>query len=85
MNDDNNKRDRLIISENKSQNQRHRTTEARSQLYRLIARFRKDAENADDPRTRTIFAFAAEIITGLARAFRRHEDDANQQNGDRQH
>ena len=75
----NNKHEQLIISESENRNPHHRTTQARSQLYDLVAKFRKTAETADDVRTRTIFEFAAEIISGLVRAFRRHEDQIDQQ------
>jgi len=78
MSEDNKQRKRLIITEYEEKNGRHPTTEARSQLYRLIANFRKNAETADDPETRIIFEFATEVISGLARAFRQHEDQADE-------
>ena len=50
-----------------------RTSRARQYLYDLIALFRKDAEHSADIRSRSMFEFAAEVIAGLARAFRQHE------------
>ena len=75
----NNKRQRLIISEYENKISQRRTTQARSQLYDLVAWFRKNAETSSDIGTRKIFAFAAEIISGLVRAFRQHEDELNEQ------
>lgn len=49
------------------------TSRARQYLYDLIALFRKDAEESTDIQTQSIFEFAAEVIAGLARAFRQHE------------
>jgi hypothetical protein len=49
------------------------TTQARQYLYNLIAVFRKDAEESTDNRTQSFFEFAADVIAGLARAFRQHE------------
>ena len=74
MTEPNNRRGRLYISENEEKTTHKRTTEARSRLYRLIAQFRKNAEQTDDPRTRTIFEYAVEIMVGLVTAFRKYED-----------
>jgi hypothetical protein len=46
------------------------TMEARSKLYDLITYFRKTASSTNDPKARAIFTFAAEVVAGLARAFR---------------
>ena len=56
------------------------TTQARGVLYTLIARFRQDAAEAEDKRTRSIFEFAAEVISGLARAFKSYEEETQNQN-----
>lgn len=55
---------------------RQRTNEARSVLYPLIARFRKDAAEANNQAVRSIFEFAAEVLAGLTRAFRQFEEEA---------
>jgi len=51
-----------------------RTTEARSSLYNLIARFRTDAAKTDDKEAKSIFEFAAEVIAGLTRGFREFQE-----------
>ncbi len=51
-----------------------RTTEARSLLYNLIVRFRKDAAKTDDKEAKSVFEFAAEIIAGLTRGFRKFQE-----------
>ena len=53
---------------------------ARSSLYHLIVRFRKYSESADDIGGRTIFRVAAEVLGGLARAFKNYENNIDEQN-----
>lgn len=76
-NDDDKRRPRLVITERESSTKP--TSNARSSLYRLIARFRKNAQQADERTTQSVFNFAADILTGLTRLFRihekQHEDD----------
>lgn len=67
-----NRKQQVIIIEQNS-TPRRRTSEARGMIYQLIARFRRDAEQSDDARTRTIFQVATEVLSGLAMAFRQHE------------
>lgn len=50
------------------------TSHVRNLLYDLIVRFRKDANEASDVQTRALFEFAAEVISGLSRALRQHEE-----------
>lgn len=68
------KREWLIISESDTPNPHQETTQARRQLYNLIVRFRKEAENTADPKIRTKFEIAAEIMAALAYTFRQHEN-----------
>jgi hypothetical protein len=63
-----------IITEDDRQPRRRRTIRARSQLYRLIAQFRKDADNADDPDAQAIFEYAADTVARLASAFKRFDE-----------
>lgn len=51
------------------------TSRARRSLYNLIATFRKDAAYSDDELTSSLFNYAANVVAGLARLFRRHESD----------
>lgn len=55
------------------------TSTARGMLYRVIARFRKNAENADDPKTRSMFEYAADVLTNLVRLFKEHEESTENQ------
>ncbi len=80
MDNDEQTQQKLIITEDENQFTHKRTTQARSSLYRLIARFRKNSEKADDIGGRTIFRFAAEVLSGLARAFKTYEKNVDDQN-----
>ena len=77
MNSEKQDKPRLIISEGKDQFAGKSTTQARIPLYRLIARFRKNAENADDQGTTNIFRFAAEVLSGLVRVFKIYEKNVD--------
>lgn len=80
-------RPRLIITESETEraephSPQQKITQARNQLYQLLASLRKDAERASDPSTQTVFEFSAEVIAGLARALRRYEDEIKARNRD---
>ena len=79
MDNDKQGKHKLIISEDEKQFPHKRTTKARSSLHRLIVRFRKNAENADDIGGKTIFRFAAEVLSGLARSFKNYEQNIDEQ------
>ncbi|MFW5708822.1 MAG: hypothetical protein ACOCX5_01245 [Chloroflexota bacterium] len=51
-----------------------RNVRSRRALYTLIVRFRRISNHAEDMETRTIYAFAAEVISGLTRALRQFEN-----------
>ena len=80
MNPQDQRRGRVMISEDDDSPKHRRTRQARSQLYRLIAQFRKDADSAEDPSTQAIFEYAAETVAGLASAFKRFDDQIERQN-----
>lgn len=69
---------RLIVSEKRdmleNSGQSTSTVRARAQLYELIAGLRKEAAATDDPKARTMFEFATEVVVGLVRAFRNYDD-----------
>ncbi|GAB1420277.1 hypothetical protein MASR2M15_03670 [Anaerolineales bacterium] len=69
------KKTQLIISQLQNQDTFQATTQARSQLYQLIAQFRKEARTAEEKEMQELFEFAADIIAELAGVFR-HEEEA---------
>ncbi len=73
------RRSGMLLSRNRNRpDARRRTIYARGKLYDLIAQFRREAASTDDPKARSIFEFAAEVVAGLARAFRDYEDTLEQ-------
>jgi hypothetical protein len=65
---------RLIRPTNHKPPTHERVRFARSRFYDLIAQFRVEAAECEDPSARALFEFAAEVIASLARAFRLFED-----------
>lgn len=57
-----------------------RTLKARSKLYELIVQFRMDAAEVDDPKANLLFEFSAEMLAGMARAFREYDENSEQPN-----
>jgi hypothetical protein len=51
-----------------------KTLKARSKLYELIVQFRMDASTASDPKAQMLFEFSAEVLAGMARAFREFDE-----------
>lgn len=52
----------------------HHLSDARHTFYALIARLRRDADKINDQETKMLFEFTAEVLAGLARAFRQFEE-----------
>lgn len=73
MNSKDRNRQRLTIPQEEEKSEKRSVLKARSSLYRLIARFRKNARQADNVRTESLFTLAAELLGGLVRVFRSHE------------
>ena len=80
MNSERRERPTVILQE--KQHDIQPTSHARNLLYRLIAHFRKISENADDPRTASIFKFASEVLMSLVNLFKQYEQEVenNQDN-----
>jgi len=65
----------VIITEHPVTNQPLKpTTDARKELYDLIARFRRYAANSKDTPTQRVFELAVDVLAGLVRLFKLHED-----------
>lgn len=71
------KRQHIILPADREHPNR-KTTKARALLYDLIARFRKDAREAENAATRATFEFAAETLSGLVGVFKSHEQSQQQ-------
>lgn len=55
------------------------TLNACSKLYELIVQFRNVASTTEEPRAQALFEFSAEMLAGMARAFRTMEEEVSGQ------
>jgi len=81
MTDENTKKLRRLKIIEAEDGEERCTTQARRQLYHLIANFRRNAEVAESAQTRTVFKVATEIMASLANLIKQHERSAGQSSG----
>jgi hypothetical protein len=62
---------RLQFTEN---DPRHHTAKLKGMLSQIIQHAREDVMKIDDPRGRALFEVTAEVLEGLAKAFRYYEE-----------
>lgn len=53
---------------------RHHTLQMRQRFDDLIQHLREDVDKVDDPQAKALFETSAEVIGGLATAFRHYEE-----------